>query len=591
MVVSRIFKYFISFCFIALFLLGNSASAANEEEKACFKILTEKAQNLYGTDISSVWNGTSTVDLSTYNSFKSNRQWQWWAWNPKFFNSQRNNIGTVVLSYDYITSQYSPFWAPTNFKFPIDNNGNYIGEAFVNFRSEMVYTHHNIYDGWSFLSCWYLKITPVAGKTYFDLDPANYFSNRLDGSSWFEIDSSTWVASVGHYIVGKSKVSGGYLSWGVLEKLFTIDIVNVIYDNQSTWFNEYETYPLQVDAMTNADAFSTAWSIQQDFISRVMNETCLESVHSVLASLPAFCANTYSSKSSVLRTNRAFARIFSDQSLLSLFMSFLVPEAHARLDEAELKEVQSQVRTNFITGSTVMIDQNFDYFDYQKLNTIPSQSFRDYFLLATNRTYDQILQSKVASSWTLSEYENILVWCWFTYEKRLSLLKEWIKKMDPTKFSIDNIEYPDPKLGDCVIPFPDRRNKELFISWSFLSNQQYAKYLSDRKTSTLDPKIAELRESLLIQEKEYGAAIQAANLLISRGEVEKGQKLLSDAKVQFEPKIKEIQQDMSTILNPELSNPQRNTQLIWWAFTIFWVILISATLYFRRKKLSNHHLK
>jgi hypothetical protein len=74
MVVSRLFKYFISFCFIALFLLGNSASAANEEEKACFKILTEKAQNLYGTDISSVWNGTSTVDLSTYNSFKSNRQ-------------------------------------------------------------------------------------------------------------------------------------------------------------------------------------------------------------------------------------------------------------------------------------------------------------------------------------------------------------------------------------------------------------------------------------------------------------------------------------------------------------------------------------
>jgi hypothetical protein len=184
----------------------------------------------------------------------------------------------------------------------------------------------------------------------------------------------------------------------VLEKLFTIDIVNVIYDNQSTWFNEYETYPLQVDAMTNADAFSTAWSIQQDYMSRVMNETCLESVHDVLATLPAFCANTYSSKSSVLRTNRSFARIFSDQSLLSLFVSFFIPEAHARLDEAELKEVQSQVRISFITGSTVMIDQNFDYYDYQKLNTIPSQSFRDYFLLATNRTYDQILQTKVASS-------------------------------------------------------------------------------------------------------------------------------------------------------------------------------------------------
>jgi hypothetical protein len=74
MVVSRLYKFFFSLGITSAFLMAQTVSAANEEEKACFKILTEKAQGLYGTDISSVWNGTSTVDLSTYGSFKSNRQ-------------------------------------------------------------------------------------------------------------------------------------------------------------------------------------------------------------------------------------------------------------------------------------------------------------------------------------------------------------------------------------------------------------------------------------------------------------------------------------------------------------------------------------
>ena len=75
----------------------------------------------------------------------------------------------------------------------------------------MVYTHHNIFDGGSFLSCGYLRITPYGTYTYYDLDPSNYFTNIIDGGG-FEIEDSRevnlGVMGTGHYIIGKSVVQG-----------------------------------------------------------------------------------------------------------------------------------------------------------------------------------------------------------------------------------------------------------------------------------------------------------------------------------------------------------------------------------------------
>lgn len=138
------------------FFVG-SAYALNEEENACFNILKGKVNSLYGTNLTNVWNGTSNIDISTYPKFITKRNKV--SGNP-FFNSRRNNIGTIVLPGNYITTQYVSLGNSTNFKFPIDNAGAYIGNPFTNFRNRMVYTHHSIPNG-DLLSCGFLRITPL----------------------------------------------------------------------------------------------------------------------------------------------------------------------------------------------------------------------------------------------------------------------------------------------------------------------------------------------------------------------------------------------------------------------------------------------
>lgn len=59
--------------------------------------------------------------------------------------------------------------------------------------------------------------------------------------------------------------------------------------------------------MTNADVYTTAWSLQQDFADRVMNQTCLSSVHPGIGTLPEICSGEYASRSSLVRSNRSFA--------------------------------------------------------------------------------------------------------------------------------------------------------------------------------------------------------------------------------------------------------------------------------------------
>lgn len=586
------FFYRLFVIFIAYFL-SMSYLYAWAEENACFDILKEKTNSLYGVDIANVFNWTSNVDISTYARFQSKKYRP--TGNPGgFFNSQRNNIGTIILPVNYITTQYVPIGSPTNFKFPINTSGSLIGTEFSNFRNQMVYTHHNIFDGTSFLSCGYLKITPYAGYTLNDLDPSNYFTNIIDGG-WFEIEDSREVnlgaMGTGHYIIWKSVVQWATKLWTgsgtKLEKLFKVDIVSVIYDNGSTYFNEYETYPLQVDAMTNADTFTTAWSLQQDFAARVMNQTCLSFVHPNTGSLSPVCLDDYRSLSSQTRWDRSFAfqkipLIASQESFFRTIFSLLIPQASAALESDELKEVQSweDISKNGI-GNTIMMDSNFDYFEYQKINSLPSKTLKDYIFSATNYQVELDLRRSVESGATLSEYETVLLWCGISYPERVKLIKKWIQWLDVTKFSLENIEYPDPKLGDCVLPFPDRRNADKIIEWSFESNKKYARYLNDIKNSTSDVRIQNLKKKLQEIEKEYASTIQRGNMLISWGKTLEWGKILSAAALEYEPQIEKIQNEMRTILNPESSPSLKEEKklvpyllIVFWFFTCLMVVFI-----------------
>jgi len=56
-----------------------------------------------------------------------------------------------------------------------------------------------------------------------------------------------------------------------------------------------------------------------------------------------------------------------------------------------------------------MMDSNFDYFEYQKINSLPSKTLKDYIFSATNYQVELDLLRSVASGATLSEYETVLL--------------------------------------------------------------------------------------------------------------------------------------------------------------------------------------
>lgn len=576
---------------LSLLWIGNVY--AWPEERACFDILKSRVNITFGVDLTHVYNGYSDIDISTYAKFQ-NKKYKPGS-SGGFFNSQRNNIGTIILPNNYITTQYVPLGSSTDFKFPINNNGSLIGDEFTVFRNQMVYTHHNIFDGWSFLSCGYLKITPYGSYTFYDLDPSNYFTNIIDGG-WFEIDYSTEVplntTSTGHFIVGKSVVQWatklGFGSATRLEKLFKVEILNVIYDNGSSYFNEYETYPLQVDAMTNADASTTAWSLQQDFAARVINSTCLSFAHPTNASLPAFCTWNYQSLSSGVRTARWFALntaipdFSGSEDFFTRIFSLVIPQVSAALEPDELKDVQSRVDTTTDgIGNTIMIDSNFDYFQYKKIKSLPSERLQEYIFAATNYQYDQELQNQIASGTSLDEQSKIFYDCGIPYQDRVTLIKKWIDGIDIAHFSLDSIEYPDPKIGDCILPFPDKRHADQIIPWSFKTNQQYAQYLIDIKSSPVNPRITELKKKMQELEKLYAQEIDIANITTASGDVITWKKLLSEASTKYEPQIEKIQNEMYDILNPGAKNAKRweikdinpKNQYLSYILVVFWLIL------------------
>jgi len=72
--------------------------------------------------------------------------------------------------------------------------------------------------------------------------------------------------------------------------------------------------------------------------------------------------------------------------------------------------------------------------------------------------------------------------CGIDYAERVKLLTEWIDSIDVNTFDINNITYPDPKIGDCVIPYPDARHKDQIIPGSFKTNQYNAAVATNNTT-------------------------------------------------------------------------------------------------------------
>lgn len=84
-----------------------------------------------------------------------------------------------------------------------------------------------------------------------------------------------------------------------------MEVIAIAYDNHSSYFNEYNIFPLQVQSMTtnNITATTTLNDIRTIFLNLVDTKTCLSLIHASTNSLPASCNGQFSSALLALKTS------------------------------------------------------------------------------------------------------------------------------------------------------------------------------------------------------------------------------------------------------------------------------------------------
>ncbi len=437
----------------------NSTYAATgmSEEEYCFEILSNQTDAQFWVELDEIKLRESdnfTVDISTYSKFKN---YTLDNWNQHyligfgdFFAAKRNNIATIQANGDYILSQFVPFGDRTNFTFPLrSSTGGYVQwESWNNhsrdFRRNIVYTHHLL--DWTFVSCSYLKVTPRGTHDYNDISQSDYKTNIFETSGFEVVDNSVtkWGSGEYEFMIGKARV--GSIDYDD-NPLFTLDIVTIIYNNKSSYFNEFEIFPQQIQAMTNSDStYGTGWArlfkVQEDFLNRVYNNTCLELIHPTTADLPASCGGTFKSLS-----------YKQTKSIIASILDSIIPKALAKIEPVEWYKEKMEAARGMVI---------YDGFPYElslKLNKITDPSFRTYLQIALVPNFEEYIEDKKAKHIVLSPFETSFLKCNIPLHERVKIVSDLMKKIeDPTKIDYKNLEYLDPKFGECIIPYQDKRN-------------------------------------------------------------------------------------------------------------------------------------
>lgn len=411
------------------------------EEDLCFNILTENVLNNYGVDLSYVEKSSESwerINLSTYENFKKNTVYnanQKYAseW-LKLFWAKRNNIWTIVASGDYILSQFSGFWDSTNFTFPLKSSNRKfdLGDKYPDFRQNIVYTHHLL--SWDFVSCAYLKVTPKGTHDLYSISQDDYKTNTFEGSGFEILDYSVkkeWKDWEKEFLVWKVNISANDYAD---KPLFLIELTTVAYNNKSSYFNEFETFPLQVQAMTNPDNRSE-WlaNVMEEFYNKVTSTTCLGLVNK--GSLPSKCNWTEKSL-----------------SFIDKIYSFIFPSVDAKISPVENYEKLMKKAKGLI------IYDGLPYNLYKKILEIPNQNLKNALIIAIIPNFDDIIVNKENNNIILSPYEKVFSKCWMKYSERMDNVIDFVTNLNIKNIDYNNFDYLDSKFWECVIPYKDKDN-------------------------------------------------------------------------------------------------------------------------------------
>lgn len=462
-----------------------------QEEMSCMKILAKYVKQdgrFNGEDISDALlndKGDKRADLSNYkgpNWFLDNtRRAPDWS---KFFKARRNNIGTIITASDYIMTQFVTFGTNSDFKFPLPtkDSSNPLGDDYGKFKDNIVYTHHLTNNG-VFVSCGFLHIKPAANKTLSDVSPDNYMTNTIDASGFEMIKSPSDPEKNefnDRYVVGKVNVP--VQNWNN-EHQFTMELITVAWDNGSPLFNEFETFPLQVRAMTDADNRTDVNAVQRKFLENVHEETCLQIPHGDINSLPTMCNKTFKSLT-IQDPYLGSLQSAPTNNILSKISDFFFPQTFAALDitDPEYLKIKESTKNWWIPEWGMYVNEGLSYQSLRKIDALGNSLLKNYILRATDPQFEESVAAYQKKGEKLRPEDAVFLGCNIDYKTRVKLINTWLDSVNPTTFDINNITYPDPKMGDCILPYPDARHKNTVISWSYLTNQYNAAVASNNTT-------------------------------------------------------------------------------------------------------------
>jgi len=520
------------------------------EEDICFDILTEKLQTTYSINLANVeYEDWVNVDMSTYDNFKN-----YTVENPEqkylknsglnIFAAKRNNIWTIKANWDYILSQFTGFGNKTNFTFPLKSkNEEYItGDEYPEFKQNIVYTHH-LLDG-TFVSCGFLNVNPQEPHHLQSVAQSDYKTNTFEWS-WFELLESSikkeWKDWEQEFLVWKVSVSADDYAD---EDLFKIKLLTVAYNNKSSYFNEFETFPKQVATMTNADAQNDGMSgVMKSFLNKVRSETCLELVHA--SGFPVDCGWWPKSL-----------------SLFSKVIAFFIPSAHAKIDPVENYEEKMQQARGLV------IYDGFPLELHDKIESIPNTNLRDALILAILPNFIDVINNKKELNVVLSPYEEVFSQCNMTYSQRSKNVIDFVKQLDIENIDYENFTYLDEKFWDCVIPYPDKKNIWKAIPKSFsdielIDETEDVSSNNEEKEDTplIDAKYAEILEL----EKSFNEQNELLQTRIDKWELISNEEIanIKTERITFETEHVKLQKELDDLIINK-NQPKQELEILDW---------------------------
>jgi len=510
-------------------LLTPFTYADTSEEDLCFSLLHDSIKNdTRFTKLQKSWltnilaQSNKNIDLSKYDIFLQHRSknplwsslssedrnilWTDSSGNPLRteydFLARRTNIATVVTWDTFVVSNLVWFGQTSNFRFPLpisqkekDKWEKELGDHWKvldndnAFKEYVLYAHHNI--KWEFLSCGIFHATPLWDYNYTSLQAANYFGNVIQwkdsqknlgnkkcmsGFRWTKISNSDFYQMETDVCVMDYEEND----------FVRMEIIAIAYNNKSTYFNEYEIFPIQVASMvSDITSWQTLQDVRDTFLQRLKNETCLSIVHPKKETLPSKCNGEYTTLSYTIPEN-----IKKKKSFFKSFLALIIPTSHAARDFRPPEEIIQN-------SQWLVVFTNFPLELYEKLQSLPNETFREYALFALNPWYETYMVRKQSEWQYLSAFEKTFLNCNISLKERTDVFIDLLEKIDINNFDITNLSYSNPKVGDCIIPYPDVTHRDTEIEGSFDSNIRLAKILN----GTWETPAASERVIALIQEE------------------------------------------------------------------------------------------